>query len=306
MVRRVEDVLCRRYLTRQERKYLERKRWTSRQLRRYRFNLLFSLILCLAVIIGGLFTSTYSYFRTGAENKDNYFAAASIDGFMKISPGKARATFPAVGNPSGETRPVASEENGELVLHFGEVVEGCSRNFDDVLRLSNIAVGPLNIRWRFEGEIASLLNTPSGEFVLLPGEGTGLKGKQHASNYPSPHSLDFKLDVESSPGTYEGYLVVTANGEFLSARIPARAVVREKNEVTVPPLAETTADGLPEQPVDNTEPAGPNNSGDTGAEDRETGIDSAVDTSEQSGETYTDTEEDIPERSDDLAETTQP
>gem|GEM_PF-6587051 len=245
------EVSCR--IKRQDRKYLEQRKRKTQWLKRYRYYVVFWVMSCLLLLFGFVFNETYSYFIAGAETREANYQAAHIRNLLKITPGKARAAFPAVGEPCGETRLVASESDGMITLDFGEVVENNSKFFNDVLRLHNISAGPLTVSWRLDGEIAALMNGNSGQFILLsdgqePGGGfwnghssnvrDSVYEEVYSSAYDvpvtvlqeetSPSSLDFKLNAESAPGIYEGFLIINVNGNFLTESIPARVIVREK------------------------------------------------------------------------------
>ncbi|MBU7005676.1 hypothetical protein [Phosphitispora fastidiosa] len=277
MVKRVEETPCRWHMTRWERKQLERIRKADKAENSFRYRTVILAVAVMLLLISGLITQTHSYFTARAENRNNFFQAASIDSFLSLEPGKAQATFPAAaGDPKGETPTVAQEKDGQITLDFGEVVEGSGRNFDDVLKIHNVSGENLNVRWRIDGEIASVIDRTEGSFILVPDSAGSVDrlqqeaaedvtsvvyGEEEASNLcmdegsgeEAEYSLNMKLNVRRGPGVYSGDLVLTVNGEFLSVRVPARVVVREKapvameealNMVGVPVIVEPTKDPL--------------------------------------------------------------
>jgi len=192
----------------------------------------------LLAIFSATVPQTEAYFHAGAQNQGNIFNTDSIKNYLYIAPGKVQATFPGKGNTREVTPRVASyNDKREIMLNFGEVQAGESRSFPEVLALKNIAGSPIKVCWKVEGKIKELFEDKEGSLTLLP-ENTvyttvysavyGSAGGGNKSEATSPYSLDVKLKANSPPGLYEGYLTINVNGDFLSMRIPAKALVREK------------------------------------------------------------------------------
>lgn len=232
--KRLTEIPCRRVLRPQER-YLN---LLTRVYETRRVHPLWAvpMILGLVVFFSSMVTYTYSYFTASESVGGNTISTAYIGDFLSVSPGKGKATFPAVGDPSGETRPVAAMADGELSLDFGEVTSDSEKNFVDVLSLRNISGRPLTVSWWMEGEIANVIPDNRGQFQLLPAgtNNAATTADVYGSVYstmtePGTFSLDFKLNAKESSGFFDGYLYVKVNEVSLSMRIPAKVQVREKN-----------------------------------------------------------------------------
>lgn len=198
---------------------------------KWNLKLLGGCILILALFIISIrANTTYSYFHASAEIQNNIFRAAAISDYLIIDHGKAKATFPAAGDPSGESRPVATYKNDQMTLDFGEVSQGSSENFSEVLLLKNISDQNISVSWELKGDIKDVFSKTNTSFSLLPeGEENNIVNK---NIYESPYQLNMKLDIDvkCKPMTYEGNLIICVNGDFLRIELPAKVVVREKKE----------------------------------------------------------------------------
>lgn len=189
------------------------------------------IFMVLLTMFSSMFSYTYSYFHDTAVNTGNRFTATDISKYLRVSPGKARATFSAAGDPSGETRPVACYTGDDwLELNFGEVVEGNRRNFEDVVRLDNITGQTLAVTWFMEGDMAAVAGEGEHKINLSPAAGNSGRGTAVGSVYQNPYSLDIKLDVNAPAGIYKGYLIIRVNGDFLQLKIPARVLVTDRGQ----------------------------------------------------------------------------
>ena len=202
MVRRLKNVRWRRSL---EDRFKDKKR------RLYYFAWSLPIVLGLMVTTSHIMPSTYGYFQSKKESKEVLIKAASIDQYLDILPGKAKAK-----KANGETnqQPVATfSENNQMRLDFGELVHGSGANFEEVLTLLPLQDDQIHIYWKVVGDIAPLVDQSKTEI-----------SKNRLLN------VKFDLDKDIKPQTYTGYIEIGVNGEFLSVSLPTSVTVREKAE----------------------------------------------------------------------------
>jgi len=159
-----------------------------------------------------LLPATGAYFTDRAELPPAVFRATAFADNLALAPGNSK-TNNSPGNP-GPAFNVAQTVGGQISLDFGTYPAGNNRNFPAVLVVSNIGDRPLTLNWHFSGDLAPFF-AQTGPVTIAPA------GKL---------TLSFKLDTrpEDLPGEYFGTLRLSALDNFITAELPVRLRLAEK------------------------------------------------------------------------------
>ncbi|GAW91969.1 hypothetical protein [Calderihabitans maritimus] len=169
------------------------------------------LLLFVLLQYGMLISRTYSDFIDSGRS-EAHFRSVTADKILMLLPGKAKATSiteTEKGEP--ESFSVATGENTDLMLYFGEVPEGNGKNFPDIFRIRNLMQRSLQVSFALQGEIKELFESFTLSLSLDPRE-TG--------------NFDAKLVTkDKTPGLYRGYVVVTSLGSYYYQQVPVSVTI---------------------------------------------------------------------------------
>lgn len=165
-------------------------------------------LLCYLPIL----PATGAFFTDRAEVQASFRATTFADN-LALFPGNSK-TNDSPGDP-GPAFDVAQTVNGQINLNFGTYPVGNNRNFPDVLNVQNISDRTLTLRWHFSGDLAQFFENRNKEIIIAPGDYA---------------ELGFKLDTrpQDEPGEYSGTLHLSALDGFITAELPVRLRLAEK------------------------------------------------------------------------------
>lgn len=180
-------------------------------------------VIGLCVLLVSFMPYTYSYFRASTVNQSSSFTATGIDNYLKFTQGTAVAP--------GGTSLVSRVIRGQLACDFGELSLNSTVLYDNVLVLNNLIDKPLSVSWQVHGGIAAIVETATQAFTLNPTQTVTttvyqtVYGTQDPLVKQNPYFFGISINA-TEPGSYEGYLEVRVNGEFLVKKIPMVVVVK--------------------------------------------------------------------------------
>lgn len=155
--------------------------------------------------------STDAYLADTEKSSRNSFGQENFTDILELTPGKSKAHY--ITN-QGPFPLVATLENGNLKLDFGEIKAGNSANFNNVFQIKNLSTQSLKIDLIITGEISSLI-----EKVELE------KSPIIKSSQTKIVSIKLKTTPQSAKKVYIGAIDINIDKTSIHQNIPVKIQV---------------------------------------------------------------------------------
>ena len=184
---------------------------------RKRFKSYYSTILIITIfIVAGTLLFRSNGLQTGAflsdtEKSTGSIGQAQFSDVLKLIPGISKAHYTSQPGPHP---PVASLNENGLSIDFGEIKAGQSANFPDIFRIKNLTNETVEVEFKIDGDIKSLVKT-----IELQKDNT--VGTAQTKRVISK----LKTTPRTSKKTYVGVISVHISKTSIKKDIPVRITV---------------------------------------------------------------------------------
>lgn len=163
----------------------------------------------IAIIKGG--KTTGAYLTDTEQSSNNSFGQIKFTDVLELTSGRSRAHY--VTKP-GPFPLVATLENSNLKLDFGEIIAGNSANFSDVFQIKNLSAQSVTIDLKISDELNSILASVQVE-------------KEPVIESGETKSVIFKLKTipQTVKKIYSGQLTVSIAKTLIKKDIPVKVIV---------------------------------------------------------------------------------